>query len=67
MKEVYTHMAYARVRRAPAKRAVKVKSVYSGSTGRSCKKKRHLDINAPVGDFSPAKLDARAYRSTVER
>lgn len=59
-------MARLTARRAPAKRAVKVKSVYSSCVGRPCKKKRYLDINAPVGDFSPVK-PGEAYRSAADR
>lgn len=54
------------VHRPLAKRAVKVKSVYSSYTGRPCKKKRYLDINAPVADFSPVK-PGDSYRSTTDR
>ncbi len=34
-------------------KAVRTTSVYSPTTGRKSKKQRHLDIDAPVGDFSP--------------
>lgn len=59
-------MVRSTVRRPPPKRAVKVKSVYSSYIGRPCKKKRRLDINAPVGDFSPMK-PGESYRYTVDR
>lgn len=59
-------MSRSTVRRTPTKCAVKVKSVYSSCTGRPCKKQRHLDFNAPVGDFSPVK-PRRSDRSAADR
>ncbi len=38
-----------------SRKAVRTTSVYSPTTGRTSKKQRHLNIDAPVGDFSPVK------------
>lgn len=55
IKGVRIYMSRPIVHHIPAKHAVKVKSVYSSFIGRPCKKKRYLDINAPMGDFAPVK------------
>ena len=61
-------MARSPIHRTPVKHAVKVKSVYSSCTGRLVQKTRHLDIDAPVGDFSPIKPgDSCRRESTTGR
>ena len=46
-----------------ARRAVKVRIARPNVHGRKVKKKRHLDICAPVGDFSPVK-PGQSFRSS---